>query len=370
MIDVADGLIVSALREQDGVEDNDPRTQDTSWLANQQPHEVYRDRGPHPDQDGSEPPHPQVGMLTLHTGGDDGNADINDFDDLGFNAGGAYDVDDYANPIGGAFGEAVRKILDEKEADAISKHFGTFGVATSAKSEKGQNKGYLNGVMYLAPERTGGTGVNYCPHASPGCKAVCLFNSGRIGMSKGRAQIAKTQEYHRDRRGFEDKLHNDITRAKTFAAKKGYKLAVRLNGTSDIPFHKHGIMEKHPDVQFYDYTKDHERVHQWLAGKMPKNYHLTYSLDEKPESWAHANNLMNRGAHVAVPFDISRKEALPATWHGRKVLNGDESDLRFLDPKPKPGGGMWVGLHSKQRTSGGPPPEDFGFLVKNPHLNP
>jgi hypothetical protein len=313
--------------------------------------------------------HPRIGMLVLHTGGHEGSrAHPDDFREL-------YGVEEemLGEGLRSAIKSAVARIkpmLTPSSAEKpISKHFGTFGVATSAKSEKGQSKGWLNGVLYLAPHRTGG-GPDLCPHSSPGCRAVCLFNSGRIGMSKGRAQIARTQDYLSNRRGFEERLHNDISRAHEFAKSKDYKLAVRLNGTSDIPFHKHGIFERHPEVQFYDYTKDHEAVHKYLNGEMPHNYHLTYSLDETPQSWARAHNILNRGGHVAVPFDISKKEALPETWYGRKVLNGDESDLRFLDPKARAGGGMWVGLHAKQRTSGGPAPHDFGFLVKDPHLNP
>jgi hypothetical protein len=46
---------------------------------------------------------------------------------------------------------------------------------------------------------------------------------------------------------------------------------------------------------------------------------------------------------------------LPARYKGIKVINGDESDLRFLDPK-----GVIVGLHAK-----GAAKKDFtGFVVR------
>lgn len=365
------GLRESYPYGDDSAEDNN--TEDTSWLADHQPHEVYRDRGPHASHAGGQLGHPQFGMLTLHTGGqENANADPGDFAEFGGGAaGGPVDGAGSADGLDGWNG-GVLEAADAATAEAkpVSKHFGTFGVATSAKSEKGQSKGYLNGVMYLAPAGFGGT-PNYCPHASPGCKAACLFNSGRIGMSRGARQVAKTFEYMRDRRGFEEKLSNDIHRAKAFAKKKGYKLAVRLNGTSDIPFHKHGIFEQHPDVRFYDYTKDHNRMHEYLDGKMAKNYHMTYSLSETPESHAHAESILKRGGHVAVPFDLKKTDPLPKTWRGRKVLNGDATDLRFLDPKRKAGKeGSWVGLHAKRRTAPGAPDSDHGFLIKNPHLEP
>ena len=44
------------------------------------------------------------------------------------------------------------------------------------------------------------------------------------------------------------------------------------------------------------------------------------------------------GGNVAVVF----RNQLPKTWNGYEVVNGDESDLRFLDKK-----GVVVGLIEK-----------------------
>jgi len=42
--------------------------------------------------------------------------------------------------------------------------------------------GYLNAIHYMAPHTLGGVG-NLCPHASEGCKALCLGHySGQAGM--------------------------------------------------------------------------------------------------------------------------------------------------------------------------------------------
>jgi hypothetical protein len=70
----------------------------------------------------------------------------------------------------------------------------------------------------------------------------------------------------------------EIQTLKLRAAQAGFKFAVRLNGTSDLPWFKYkvdgggSLMDLHPDVQFYDYTKvlnylDHDK----------KNYHVTFS---------------------------------------------------------------------------------------------
>jgi hypothetical protein len=46
---------------------------------------------------------------------------------------------------------------------------------------------------------------------------------------------------------------------------------------------------------------------------------------------------------------------LPSTYQGKKVINGDENDLRFLDPK-----GVIVGLVEKGRAK----KDESGFVVE------
>jgi hypothetical protein len=56
------------------------------------------------------------------------------------------------------------------------------------------------------------------------------------------------------------------------------------------------------------------------------------------------------GGNVAVVFD-----KLPSTWKGYPVINGDESDLRFLDPK-----NVIVGLKAKGKGK----KDASGFVIK------
>jgi hypothetical protein len=56
------------------------------------------------------------------------------------------------------------------------------------------------------------------------------------------------------------------------------------------------------------------------------------------------------GGNVAVVFN-----ELPETYLGKPVINGDESDLRFLDPK-----GVIVGLKAKGKAI----KDDSGFVVQ------
>jgi hypothetical protein len=102
-------------------------------------------------------------------------------------------------------------------------------------------------------------------------------------------------------------------------------------------------MEHFPEVQFYDYTKRHNRKN------LPANYHLTYSLAENND--ALANTALNNGMSVAAVF---RNEATVLTLEETgyllqglrvPVVSGDESDLRFLDPKS-----VIVGLYAKGKA--------------------
>jgi hypothetical protein len=121
-----------------------------------------------------------------------------------------------------------------------------------------------------------------------------------------------------------------------------------INGTSDIPFENLSIFgktlfEHFPKVQFYDYGKSAKRV---LENKI-KNYHLTFSLSESNIKIAKV--VAAAGKNVAVVFHKK-----PKTFWGKKVLDGDISDLRFLDKK-----GVIVGLSAKGRAK----KDKTGFVI-------
>ena len=92
-----------------------------------------------------------------------------------------------------------------------------------------------------------------------------------------------------------------------------------------------------PTMQFYDYTKLPNRRN------LPSNYHLTFSRSESNE------HLIPQGMNVAVVFDT-----LPETFMGRKVIDGTDTDLRFLDPQ-----GVVVGLVAKGKAK----KDNSGFTV-------
>jgi hypothetical protein len=146
------------------------------------------------------------------------------------------------------------------------------------------------------------------------------------------------------------KRHKAIVGEKTISNRPKYKkFAIRLNGTSDIPWERlkvidnKNIFELFPDVQFYDYTKLDERFNNVT---LPANYHLTFSRSEDND--VESLDILNRGYNVAYVFGVRKEQDLPKTYKGFKVINGDESDLRFLDEE-----NVIVGLKYKFLTGKG-----------------
>jgi len=106
-----------------------------------------------------------------------------------------------------------------------------------------------------------------------------------------------------------------------------------------------------PNLQFYDYTKNHFRFDQVLS----KNYSLVFSRSETNHK--KSIELLKRGIKVAMVFDVA-----PTKFEGFKVINGDETDLRFLDKK-----GVIIGLKYKFMTGKGADNNkafETGFAIK------
>ena len=212
-------------------------------------------------------------------------------------------------------------------------------IDNNAKTVKGQKYKYLTGILYLAPART--SGFNVCPMASAGCKASCLFTAGRgkfNNVMQGR--INKTRWFFLERHTFLKQLKNEIKRLIIKAKKMGLKPAVRLNGTSDIEFDTFQIFQSFPSVQFYDYTKVYKRAMKYIKDEYPKNYYITYSLNEDNRDLAF--DYLTHGGNVAIVF---RNKKLPKRYLGFKVINADKSDLRFKDPH-----NTIAGLYAKGRA--------------------
>jgi hypothetical protein len=194
------------------------------------------------------------------------------------------------------------------------------------KTVKGQKYGYKTAILYLAPSIN--SGFNVCPQASEGCKSACLYTSGHgrfDNVKQGR--INKTRWYIQERESFLIQLTKEIKNFVNNCKKNNFIPCVRLNGTSDISWENMGILQEFPTVQFYDYTKVFKRMKMYCKGQMPSNYHLTYSLNEDNKELAF--EVLKMKGNISAVF----RNYLPTKYEGYQVVNGDESDLRFLDKK-------------------------------------
>lgn len=213
-------------------------------------------------------------------------------------------------------------------------------INADAKTSKGDKFGYMTGIMYLAPANV--SGFEVCPSRSEGCAAACLFTAGRGVYHNVRdARIRKTQLLFNNRSEFLNNLKDDIRLLVKKADKVGKIPCVRLNGTSDLGWEglARDIMSEYNSVQFYDYTKVLPRMLRYCDGKLPKNYHLTFSRSES--NWLDCKKVLKAGGNVAAVF----YKQLPNTYDGYKVVDGDLSDLRFLDDK-----NVIVGLKAKGKA--------------------
>ena len=186
-----------------------------------------------------------------------------------------------------------------------------------------------------------------------------MFKKGEFTNNIQKARIRKTELFYNDRNQFMELLVKDITLAIKQSKRMNLIPVFRLNGTSDISWEKYpvqmgkvvysNIFNAFGFVQFYDYTKVLGRKVSNIS-----NYHLTFSA-------ADGNDLdvllaRKAGYNIATVFGIKKTLPMPDSYMGLPVFNGDESDLRFLDPKQ-----VVVGLYAKGKAK-----KDTSGFVKYP----
>jgi hypothetical protein len=256
--------------------------------------------------------------------------------------------------------------------------FNLLNVDANPKTVKGQAQGYMTAILYLSPSDS--SGVNLCPMAEiANCKAPCLNTAGRGGMAASnktftspggavlpdntvqRARLRRTALFNSNPGLFMAELVDELEDFLRKAKKADLTPVARLSGLSDtrwekIPvwrnnrecrecvprLHPH-IFAAFPEIQFYDYTKIPNRDVTGIA-----NYHLTYSYSHMDAYLPYVQRALKHygsDINLAVVFNLPKGMPLPETFMGRQVVSGDESDLRFLDPK-----GVVVGLTAKGRA--------------------
>jgi hypothetical protein len=232
------------------------------------------------------------------------------------------------------------------------------GIDTNAKTIKGEKYGIKTAILYLMPAM--GSGVQLCANAKiAGCEKPCLFTAGRGAMSNVMlSRLRKTLYFNQYREQFMAQLSREIALEKAKAKRQGYILIVRPNGTSDVRYENipvdgfDNIMDAHSDVQFYDYTKLANRKN------VPANYDLTFSYSGVEAYQPFVAKAVANGERIAVVFRnraiVNAMLANNETFLGLPVVDGDDTDIRHLDPR-----GAIVALYAKGKARR----DQSGFVV-------
>ena len=248
---------------------------------------------------------------------------------------------------------------------------------SNPKLAKNGKLGVVSAPLHLAPYDL--SGFQVCPKASAGCAAACLHTAGNPAHMAGKdaSRKDKTRAYFMHREAFMALLAFEIAALQRkvkinlkniFRSKR---CAVRLNGTSDLPFERRKIdvdgqtvrlMDHFADVQFYDYTAIPKRAIAAATGadNWPSNYHMTFSRKEDNDD--DVRDVLAAGGNVAVVFHgnpfkhgfTARQLDAVEALGGQTLFDGDVSDYRPDDPR-----GVIVALKAK----GDARKDESGFVI-------
>ena len=251
--------------------------------------------------------------------------------------------------------------------DTFGLNYRTF-LSTNPKTEKNE---VTTRILHLVPADLSGS--NLCQGAG-NCRRICLHFAGNPAYfnSKQRARMRRAKLYNEAPQFFLNFLVLAI--AYEYHNNGGQLMAVRLNGTSDLPYedlafnlsakvsefiarrfgitiapgHYDNILQAFQDlsIKFYDYTKIERDWQKCRA----LGYHLTFSFDGYGNKRNHkiCREAWQNGLNVAAAFNVKKGRDLPAEVYSNllgieaPVHDGDLSDYRPNDPM-----GRIIGLRFK-----------------------
>jgi hypothetical protein len=215
--------------------------------------------------------------------------------------------------------------------------FSAITVGMDAKTSKGEKLGVRTAVSYLAPFTL--SGVNVCPMAElANCHEPCLFTAGRGAMSSVMcSRTMRTLICQQYPEIFLTQLRKELVSHCKACKRDGIVPAYRPNGTSDIRWERWDawceLMQELVDqygLRVYDYTKIPNR-------NVPAWYDLTYSYSGSIGYQPFVRRAIANGERIAVVFR-NRETVLAMldnreTFLGLSIVDGDDTDVRFYDPK-------------------------------------
>jgi hypothetical protein len=233
----------------------------------------------------------------------------------------------------------------------------------------------LTAPMHLAPYNL--SGFQVCAQASVGCAAACIHTAGSPAYmaQKDASRKAKTVAYFKERDAFMAVLFFEIAAHARKAKALGMECGVRLNATSDLPWERRKVnvdgtdvvlMDYFPEVQFYDYTKITKRATAFGKGKMPENYHLTFSKTEDND--ADCIKVLEAGGNVAVVCSLpvyktaKATGSLPYPYDTPDAIDGDAHDYRPADGDRR--GNIRGGLIVALKAKGDAKHDTSGFVLR------
>ena len=247
----------------------------------------------------------------------------------------------------------ARIILSPKYTEWFSEYPDKLlGIDTNAKTIKGIKYNIETAMLNLSPSTT--SGFNVCPMAPIArCAAPCLNTAGRGAMGTGQmSRLRKTLYLLQYPELFYAQLKREIEKHCKHAIKKGFIPAIRLNGTSDWRWENYiwdFMVDMHTTygAKFYDYTKIVNRV-------IPDAnvYDLTFSYSGVESFKPFVLKALEQRLRIAVVF--RNRESIPSEFMGMECIDGDDSDVRFIEPHA-----VVVALYAKGKAK----KDTSGFVV-------
>lgn len=223
---------------------------------------------------------------------------------------------------------------------------------------------YVTAIIYMAPAWSlwgspeKAAGRTLCPFATgTGARTVELADSGRLGCidfclalkagrmpqrGQGNARRWKAALFVGARQLFGELLRFEAASFGRSVARKadseGIELrpVIRVDGGTDTGYGR-TMAAEFPEIQWYDYTKVPARMRAAVAGKLPVNYHVTFSYSgpnriETAEALRGGVNVAavipEFGTAGRIEFDGESFEAFEADSHDMRFRNGPAADGR------------------------------------------